>query len=66
MIKFRKIIRSLINYVPGVKTLLRKKDTSPQNSKYYYDMYLSHIQLLRIFGFINKSGKIAEIGPGDT
>ena len=38
MIKFRKIIRSLINYVPGVKTLLRKKDTSPHNSKYYYDM----------------------------
>lgn len=43
MIKYRKIIRSLISYIPIVKNMLRKKGTSPQSGKYYYEVYERHI-----------------------
>lgn len=66
MIKFRKIIRSFISYMPIAKTISKKKCTSPQYGKYYYDIYLYHIESLKNNGFLNQSGIIAEIGPGDT
>lgn len=65
MIRKKKILRSVISYIPGVKNLLRKSGTSPVNGDYYYNIYNTHIQLLQKFGF-QKGGILVEFGPGDT
>ena len=66
MVKKRKIIRSIISYLPILKRLLRKSGTSPVDGHYYYNIYNSHKQKLLEAGFVFPSKIIAEIGPGDS
>lgn len=65
MINKKKIIRSVISYLPILKSVIRKRGTSPINGDYYFNIYKQHINVLISLG-CNKTGTIVEFGPGDT
>jgi hypothetical protein len=68
MINPKKVIRSLISYLPIVKNVLKKAMPFYSSGKYCNDIYSVHKQGLLQAGFSNTiNGKIiAEIGPGDS
>lgn len=65
MIKKKKILRAIISYIPILRTILRKRGTSPVNAEYYYNIYKNHIDALVKYN-AKKSGTLMELGPGDT
>jgi len=66
MIKPKKIIRSLISFLPILNNFLKQKGTSPLNGEYYYNIFNHHIRTLIEHGFTLENKTLAEFGPGDT
>jgi len=68
MINKKKILRSIISYIPFLRAFLKKnlkkKETSPTYAEYYFSIYKQHMDALKKFNI--SKGILVEIGPGDT
>ena len=66
MINNRKVIRTLISYIPVLKFVLKKSFNSNLPGSYYFNVYQKHKNELLRIGASFPGDKIGELGPGEV
>jgi hypothetical protein len=63
----KSVVKGLLTFVPGVRSLLPKGCTGGTNSALYcHEVWLKHLTMLWASGMRSMPASLAELGPGDS